>query len=148
MLIEALADTPVLKGITEPALQLLADEGIIREYVPNDLIVVEGEFGRSLFILIEGDVEVVKHYSTARAVTLAQLHSRNFFGEMCVVDPIPRGATVRAISNVTAIEIKATTLYRVFQQMPGQYTIVLLNLARDMARRLSILDEAFAARSS
>jgi len=32
--------------------------------------------------------------------------------------------------------------------MPDQYAIVLLNLARDMARRLRTLDEAFAARTS
>jgi CRP-like cAMP-binding protein len=67
---------------------------------------------------------------------------------MCVVDPVPRAASVRALSPVKAIEIKAGTLYHLFQQMPDQYSIVLLNLARDMARRLRKLDEAFAARAS
>jgi hypothetical protein len=32
--------------------------------------------------------------------------------------------------------------------MPDQYSIVILNLARDMARRLRQIDEAFAARTS
>jgi CRP-like cAMP-binding protein len=67
---------------------------------------------------------------------------------MCLVDPVLRAASVRAIDPVRAIEIKAATLRHLFQQMPEQYTIVLLNLARDMARRLRKLDEAFAACSS
>jgi hypothetical protein len=45
------------------------------------------------------------------------------------------------------IEIKAATLHHLYQKMPEQYAILLLNLARDMARRLSRLDEAFVARA-
>jgi CRP-like cAMP-binding protein len=67
---------------------------------------------------------------------------------MCVVDPVPRAASVRALKPVRAIEIKAATLHHLFQKMPDQYAIVVLNLARDMARRLRKLDEAFAARTS
>ena len=64
---------------------------------------------------------------------------------MCVVDPVPRAATVRTLSPVQAIEINSATLHHLFQKMPDQYAIVLLNLARDLARRLRTLDETFAA---
>lgn len=147
-LFKALASIPVLTGITAPAQTLLAEEGIVHDFATGAWIVREGDKGCSLFILVEGDVEVVKHADTPHAVTLATLHRGTFFGEMCVVDPVPRAASVRALSPVKAIEIKAGTLYHLFQQMPDQYSIVLLNLARDMARRLRKLDEAFAARAS
>jgi len=147
-LFNALAAIPVLTGIDLPAQTLLAREGIVHDFVPGAWIVREGDEGHSLFILVEGDVEIIKHADTPGAVTLATLHRGNFFGEMCVVEPMPRAASVRALTPVRAIEIKAATLHHLFRQMPGQYAIVLLNLARDLARRLRTLDEAFAARAS
>lgn len=147
-LFNALASIPVLAGIGPAAQGLLAHEGIVHEFAEGVWIVREGEEGHSLFILVEGDVEVIKNAEKPHATLLARLHPGTFFGEMCVVDPVPRAASVRALSPVRAIEIKAATLHHLFKQMPEQYAIVLLNLARDMARRLRQIDEAFAAKSS
>jgi len=147
-LFDALAGIPVLTGINPAAQTLLAEEGIVREFSPDTWIVREGERGNSLFILVEGDVDVIKKAETPHAVTLATLRKANFFGEMCIVEPMPRAASVRTLTPVKAIEIKAITLYHLFQRMPDQYSIVILNLARDMARRLRQLDEAFAARAT
>ena len=146
-LFNALATVPVLAGINQPALNLLAEEGLVHDFSLGTVIVREGDSGHSFFILVEGDVEVIKNIDGPHAVLLAILHSRTFFGEMCVVDPVPRAASVRTLTPVKAIEIRAGTLYHLFQKMPDQYSIVLLNLARDMARRLRSLDEAFAARA-
>jgi CRP/FNR family cyclic AMP-dependent transcriptional regulator len=144
----ALAAIPVLAGVRTEAIALLDAEGIVRTFTGSEIIVKEGAEGHSFFILMEGDVEVIKHLDGPAPVLLARLHRGTFFGEMCVVDPVPRAATVRTISPVTALEIKAATLHHLFQKMPEQYAIVILNLARDMARRLRALDEAFAGRAS
>ena len=145
--LDALAATPVLAGITEDALLLLAQEGIFHHFLADEIVVREGEPGHSLYILVEGDVEVIKNLESDNAVSLAVLRSRTFFGEMCVIDPVPRAATVYAITPVKAIEIKAATLHHLCVRMPAQFAIVLLNLARDMVRRLRTLDEAFAAKT-
>jgi len=147
-LFNALASIPVLTGIDLPALTLLAREGIVHDFAPGACIVREGDEGHALFILVQGDVDIIKHADRPRAVTLATLRQGDFFGEMCIVEPMTRAATVRALTPVRAIEIKAATLHHLSQKMPGQYAIVLFNLARDLARRLRTLDEAYAARAS
>jgi CRP-like cAMP-binding protein len=147
-LFKALASVPVLAGIDLPALTLLAEEGIVHTFAPGVWIVREGEEGHSFFILVEGDVEIVKHAGTPRAIMLAAFHQGAFFGEMCIIDPVLRTASVCALTPVRAVEIKAATLHHLFQKMPEQYTIILLNLSRDLARRLRDIDEIFAARSS
>jgi len=144
---DALAATPLLTGLTKPALELLAAEGEVLSFPAGDFIVREGEPGHSFFILEEGEVAVAKTNGFGHSVPLATLKARTFFGEMCVVDPVPRAASVRALTGVTAIKIRASTLYHLFQKMPDQYSILLLNLARDMARRLRSLDEAYAAKA-
>jgi CRP/FNR family cyclic AMP-dependent transcriptional regulator len=147
-LFNTLAAIPVLTGINLSAQTLLAHEGLVHDFGAGEWIVREGDAGHSFFILAEGQVEVIKHADEPHAVTLATLRHGEFFGEMSVVDPVARAASVRTLSPVRVIEIKAATLYHLFQKMPDQYSIVLLNLARDMARRLRQLDEAFAARAS
>jgi len=141
-LFEALASIAVLGGTSSAAQTLLANEGAVHDFPPNAWIVREGDEGHAFFILVEGDVEVVKH-----AVSLATLHPGCIFGEMCILCPMPRAASIRALTPVKAIEIKAATLHHLYQKMPDQYALVLLNLARDMARRLCLLDEAYSARA-
>jgi CRP-like cAMP-binding protein len=146
-LFEALASTPVLAGTNLAARTLLADEGAVRNFSAGDWIVREGDEGHAFFILVDGDVEVIKHADSPHAVALATLNQGATFGEMCVLGPMSRAASIRALTVVKVIEIKAATLHHLYQKMPDQYAIVLLNLARDLARRLSQLDEAFAARA-
>jgi len=146
-LFQALASIPVLGGTTLAAQTLLANEGAVLDFAPGAWIVREGDEGHALFILVEGDVEVVKYAGSPHAVTLATLHQGCIFGEMCILALMARAASIRALSPVKTIEIKAATLHHLYQTMPDQYAIVLLNLARDMARRLSLLDEAYAARA-
>jgi CRP/FNR family cyclic AMP-dependent transcriptional regulator len=145
----ALASIPVLAGTNLAAQTLLATEGLVHDYPVGAWIVREGDEGHSFFILVEGEVDVIKHVDSPHAVTLlARLHQGTFFGEMCIVEPMPRAASILTLKPVRAIEIKAATLHHLFKTMPDQYAIILLNLARDMARRLRTLDEAFAARAS
>ncbi len=146
-LFQALASIPVLAGTSHEAQTLIANEGIVRIFSAGAWIVREGDEGHALFILVEGDVEVVKHADSPHTVSLAKLGKGSIFGEMCLLGPMRRAASIRAITAVTAIEIKGATLYHLYQKMPDQYAVVLLNLARDMARRLSQLDEAYAARA-
>ncbi len=143
----ALGRAPLLAGLKVAALALLDEEGTIRTFAAEERIVREGDEGHSFFILLEGSVEVIKQHGAMTPGVLARLDPENYFGEMCVVDPVPRAATVRALMPVRAIEIKAATLHHLFQKMPDQYAIVILNLARDMARRLRSLDEIFAGRA-
>jgi CRP-like cAMP-binding protein len=143
----ALVATPLLAGMTMPALELLAAEGVVISFPVGAFIVREGQPGHSFFILVEGDVDVVKTNGLGHVIPLARLKTGDFFGEMSVVDPVTRTASVRTLMDVKAIEIRAATLYRLFQKMPDQYSVLILNLARDMARRLRSLDEAYAAKA-
>ena len=147
LLFEALAKTPVLAGLEEAALHLLAKEGIVHDFLADEIIVREGDPGHSFYILVEGEVDVIKNLESPNAVSLATLKSPTFFGEMCVIDPVPRAATVFSVTEARALEIKNSTLHHLYKQMPEQYAIVILNIARDLVRRLRKLDETFAARA-
>ena len=62
-----------------------------------------------------------------------------------MIDCVARSASIRAIEDTTLFSLKGTDLYRLFQHHPDQYAIVILNIARDISRRLRAIDEKFTA---
>jgi CRP-like cAMP-binding protein len=64
-------------------------------------IIREGEVGESIYIVVEGRVQVTKGDKP-----VAELSEREVFGEMALLDPAPRSATVKALSDVTLLTIR------------------------------------------
>ncbi|MFI5337343.1 MAG: cyclic nucleotide-binding domain-containing protein [Opitutales bacterium] len=135
---------PVLTGLDEPAVTFLA--GLAREehYRSGEEIVREGESGNRIFFISAGRVQIVKAHGTAQATRLAEMASGNFFGEMSLVESFPRSASVVAAEDTTVFSLKGGDFYQLYRHRPEQYGIVVLNIARDLARRLRALDEKFA----
>ncbi len=79
-------------------LALVTDE-IHRE--AGHLIIREGEPGESLYLLVDGRVRVLKGDRP-----VAELGEREVFGEMALLDPGPRSATVQALTEVVMLCIK------------------------------------------
>jgi CRP/FNR family transcriptional regulator, cyclic AMP receptor protein len=140
-----LQDIPIFAGLTPGALTEIASAIQETVFHKDDIIVREGEPGNRMFIIGEGSVEVVKHLGRARETVLAVLLPRDFLGEMSIIDSVARSASVRAVEKTTLFALRGIDLYHLFQKHPDQYAIVILNIARDISRRLRVLDERFAA---
>src|SRR5690242_18752997 len=72
------------------------------EFRAGDTIVSEGEDGNTAFLITSGSV-VVSVGQEAKATTLRTLGTGDVFGEMCLIEPGPRSATVKAITNAECI---------------------------------------------
>jgi CRP/FNR family cyclic AMP-dependent transcriptional regulator len=136
---------PIFAGLTPVALTEIADAAQVAVFTEGEIIVREGEAGNRMFIIGAGSVEVVKYLGQPGETVLAVLRARDFLGEMSIIDCVARSASIRAIEDTTLFSLKGTDLYRLFQHYPDQYAIVILNIARDISRRLRAIDEKFAA---
>jgi CRP/FNR family transcriptional regulator, cyclic AMP receptor protein len=141
----ALQGVPVFAGLGDAGLTVLAQAVEESSFRAGEVIVREGEQGNRMFVIRSGKVEVVKHLSEPHETVLDVLEAKNFMGEMCIVDCVVRSASVRAVEDTTLYSLKGTDLYRLFKKYPDQYAIVILNIARDLARRLRAIDEKFSA---
>ena len=135
---------PVMAGVDDEAIHFLSGMAKEERYGAGSVIVSEGEEGNRMFFLSAGSVQVVKGHGTDHAVRLAHLGPGEFFGEMSLVESVLRSASVVAIEAVIACTLKGTDFHRLYRHRPDQYGVVMLNLARDLARRLRALDERFA----
>ena len=96
-----------------------------------------------MFIIASGKVRVVKHLGEPNETELATL-GKGIFGEMCILEPLPRSASVQAAGAAVVYSISSHAFLNLYEKMPAEYGILLLNIARDLSRRLRRIDELYA----
>ena len=136
----------ILAGLNEAALDLLWANATETRITGSSVVVREGEPGNRFFLVGEGAVRVCKNFGRPDEVELVRLGAGDFFGEMCILESMPRAATVQAIGDVTLLSMSSLAFYHLYQSMPAQHSILVVNIARDLSRRLRRLDEIFAAK--
>ena len=136
---------PVMAGLDETALHFLGGMAAEESFVVGSAIVREGEPGDRVYFICEGRVRVVKDHGALEPVVLAEMGPGDYFGEMSLVESVARSASVVATEPARVFTLKSVNFYKLYRQQPDQYGIVVLNIARDLARRLRRLDEKFVA---
>lgn len=136
---------PIFAGLSAEALADLTAGSREVACADGTLAVHQGDLGHEMFIIHSGKVEVVRNLGTADEVLVTTLGARDFFGEMCIIECIPRCASVRVLGDTILFGIKSMALFHLYQSRPEQYSIVILNVARDLSRRLRKLEENWAA---
>lgn len=72
-------------------------------YQGNQIICREGDQGHSMFVLLEGEVEITINSYSNKSQSLGILPPGSFFGEMSMLEKKPRSATVTAISDLVML---------------------------------------------
>lgn len=134
---------PVLAGLDEAALQFLGALAVESSHAAGEVIVREGERGDRMYFVQAGRVRVVKAAPGEPEVQLAEFGPGDFFGEMSLVESVVRSASVVATEPTRVCTLRGVDFYQLYKRRPEQYGIVMLNIARDLARRLRQLDEHF-----
>ncbi len=101
------------------------------EFKARQVIITEGELGREMYIIETGKVEIFRG-SGEQERRLGLLEAGDFFGEMAILDDIPRGASARAVTDCKLLSIDHST----FDQMLREYPEVAVRMLRKLARRL------------
>ncbi len=136
---------PVMAGLNDPALEFLGGLATEENYAAGTVIVREGEPGDRVYFICEGRVRVVKDHGALEPVVLAEMGAGEYFGEMSLVESVARSASVAVVEPARVFTLKSVNFYKLYLKQPDQYGIVVLNIARDLARRLRRLDERFVA---
>lgn len=89
--------------------EVLADvAGLLEEvhYGSGDVIFRKGDLGNSMYMIVSGKVRVHDD-----AYTINKLGERQVFGEMALLDPAPRIATVTALENTHVFRLRQEAFY-------------------------------------
>jgi CRP/FNR family transcriptional regulator, cyclic AMP receptor protein len=135
---------PIFAGLTAPALAFLTEKAKTTAAAEGDYVVREGETGNRMFIIRSGSVKVCKGRKDATEIEIARLQTGDFFGEMCILETLPRAASIQALEESSLCSLSSIAFYDFYRAMPDQYSILVLNIARDLSRRLRRLDQIYA----
>ena len=122
---------PLLVHLTPEQLQRVSQAGEVESYNPNEQIVVEGSFGDALFLILSGQVAVHRG-----AQTFATLGSGEFFGEMSLVEPAPRSATVTSMSATFLFRLPHDALRAMITEDASVASILLVQVVKTLSERL------------
>jgi len=136
----------LLIGISDQAFELLAKMAAESRVSAGHVIVHQGDLGTKMFIIVKGEVRVLRQ-SRHGDVEVARMKQGDFFGEMCVLERLPRSASVQAVTETHLVLLSYATFDILFEQMPLEHHRMLSNIARSLSARLRDLGDEFALRT-
>ena len=110
---DLIGTVPLLNGLSENALNNLAEKAKAVTFLANDIVIGEGEKGDALYIITHGEVGVEKDGSS-----IASLRDGDFFGEMALLGDQVRTATVKAKIPSTLLRLRRKDVLSVAESDP------------------------------
>ena len=112
------------------------EKDITREYKKGDIILQEGDLGGEMFIIKSGSVDVIKR-DDKKEIVLATLERGDFFGEMAILENVPRTARVIARETTHLIALNIGSLLIKIKKDPS----FAFNMMQKMSNRIRLLNE-------
>lgn len=107
-----------------------------RNYRSGEVVFVEGDIGRALFILESGKVELTRKGADDKPVLLYTLKPGEFFGEMALLESLPRSATATAVEPARMHLLYRTKLDALLHSHPRIGVAIMSHFARLLSARL------------
>jgi CRP-like cAMP-binding protein len=131
---------PIFGGVRADVLQFILDLSAIIFVRKSSYFFRENDKADSMFILQAGKVAVLKGWE-GHQYLLGDLAKGDCFGEMALMDLSPRSASVLAVEDCAAIELSSNSLFKIYERDLEQFTIIQMNMGREVSRRLREADE-------
>lgn len=141
--LQLLQGMPIFGALKEATLDYLCEQSVVVSVEAGDSFFREGDAAQSLFVLEQGSAVVEKATSDGHRV-LHRFGPGDCFGEMALVDMNPRSASVVAETECLALEVHNMSLFGLYEKDLEQFTLIQMNLMREVSRRLRYLDQRLA----
>ena len=147
---DALQKYSLFGGLDKEQLAFMATLLKEKQYAPGEVILKEGELNSKVYFIKAGAVEIDKlrcgEAETAGCTSthIADLEVGDTFGEMELIDIQPCIATATASGEVSVLTLSNVDLYALRKKDMKAFTLVIMNLARDISRRLRVMDSRFS----
>lgn len=103
----------------------------------GDFVFREGDASRDMYIVQEGNLELLKKYAGEEKV-ITRLEAGDFFGEWSMLEEVPREVSSRGVTDYRLLRIDQTTFHQIVREDPN----IAVRMLRRLAQRLSERQEA------
>ncbi len=139
----SLLSIPLFDSLDKKDLNNLLNITHNRSYLAGEYVFYQGDPGIGLYLIREGEVQIVREDEGGNSIILATLSKGDFFGELALVDGEKRSATAIAITDVRAAVIFKPDLDEFILKYPKKGIRILNGISQIVVTRLRSLNEDF-----
>ncbi len=123
--LDKLSEVSIFRALSRKELETLARSTDTVAFGAGTTLVREGEAGQEFFVVLSGEVSVV-----VGGKEVAVLKEGEWFGELAIIDPAPRDATVATLSPCELLVIDGRRFLPLLEEVPVLANKILVGLAR------------------
>jgi len=135
-LLELMKTIPAFDGLTTH--ELVTIERVIHQrfYKAGEMVFGENMPGAGMYIVKSGEISIRKKVEGCKEIELALITDHNFFGEMALIDEIPRSASAVVVKDAVLLAFCKPDLENVLDRNPKLALKIVFNIARLLCKRL------------
>ena len=141
--LEVLRNIPMFSDVAPTQLKLLAFTSQRLTFAAGQDLFRLGDMGDCAYIIISGEADVLVD-KEGTEVVVAKAGKNEIVGEIAILCDVPRTATIRAVTELTALKIPKDLFFRLIAEFPDMGVQVMAELARRLHRTTQQLTEALA----
>ncbi len=130
-----LRDVALFKELPDDLLSELASYTEEERIAPGQRIITKGEIGDTLYIIVSGKVAVKDE-----GKILAEFGDRKIFGELAVLSPEPRSASVEALEDTLLLKLRRQDIIDHFSIHPK----LMMGIIIELCARIRAMNKLFA----
>ncbi|MFM7534208.1 MAG: Crp/Fnr family transcriptional regulator [Acidimicrobiales bacterium] len=137
---DELASTDFFHGVDAVRLGGLTAAGELRSLVRGDVLFSEDDDADALYLVLSGRLAIANRSIDGRESVVALMEAGDLFGDMGLLDGLPRSAEARALESSRVLALPYGPVRSLFDDDPS----LLWNVVRVLSNRLRNTDEALA----
>lgn len=140
--LDFLRNISLFEGIKKSQLIHVLESLQERTYLKGETIFAQGDIGRALFIVLDGKIALSRlDPASQKPETIAEVNPGEFFGEMALLEEMPRTATATAAEETRVFMLFKIKLDSLLFSYPKIGVVIAAQLAKILSARLRALLE-------
>jgi Cyclic nucleotide-binding domain/TLC ATP/ADP transporter len=127
----------IFEGLAVGELAAVASVTEEVDYPKGEIVIREGDSGETMYLIIEGEVSVLKKSSEGPEIELDRIGSGDYFGEMALFEDVKRSATIRTREPSRVLVLHK----REFEEIVREYPLIALHICKILSGRIRKLHE-------
>jgi CRP-like cAMP-binding protein len=115
---DAVAAIPFFSPLEAEDRKTLADAATLHVFNGGEMVIREGDPGRSIYVILDGKVRVFTRDHHGEELELAVIEASQFFGEMSFLTGKPRSGSVAAVDTSVIVELGYSSMRKVVKEHP------------------------------
>ena len=133
---DSLKSSVMLQDFTSEDLAKLARLCESRMMEKGTTVFIENMPGESLFLIKKGSIKISNMFAEGDEKTLVVLGPADIFGEMAIIDGLPRTATARVAEDTELISLKKTDFEQLCKNDPAVALKMVVNIVRMFTKQI------------